>query len=100
MNSEEEHGKETEMSASQSSYADAKSQFKDSSYKVKSSTVNSGSISMANPLEGSDALSSARAQCLAIPHFGCLHADLMDAAHAGQHHGGAWQLQSLRPLLA
>ena len=45
-------------------------------------------------------LSSARAQCLAIPHFGCLHAHLMDAAHAGQHHGGAWQLQSLRPLLA
>lgn len=45
-------------------------------------------------------LSSAHAQCLAIPHFGCLHAHLMDAAHAGQHHGGAWQLQSLRPLLA
>lgn len=45
-------------------------------------------------------LSSARAQCLAIPHFGCLHAHLMDAAHAVQHHGGASQLQSLRPLLA
>jgi len=44
--------------------------------------------------------SSARAQCLAIPHFGCLHAHLMDAAHAAQHHGGAWQLQLLRPLLA
>ena len=44
-------------------------------------------------------LSSNRAQSLMIPHFGCLHAHLMDAAHAAQHHGGAWQLQSLRPLL-
>ena len=44
-------------------------------------------------------LSSNRAQSLVIPNFGCLHAHLMDAAHAEQHHGGAWQLQSLRPLM-
>lgn len=41
-------------------------------------------------------LSSVQAQSLAIPHFGCLHVHLM---HAAQHHGGAWQIQALRPLL-
>ncbi len=40
-------------------------------------------------------LSSVRAQSLAIPHFGCLHAHLM---HNAEHHGGAWQIQAMRPL--
>jgi len=43
-------------------------------------------------------LSSLHAQSLIIPHFGYLHANLMDAEHAKRHHGGAWQVQALSPI--
>jgi alpha-ribazole phosphatase len=42
-------------------------------------------------------ISPVKAQSIAIAHFGYLHASLMDADHAKDHHGGTWQLHALSP---
>ena len=40
-------------------------------------------------------LDPARALCVRIPHFGCIHASLMASDQAAPHEGGQWQLHHI-----
>lgn len=42
-------------------------------------------------------LDAGRALAVKIPHFGCIHASLMDAS-AARHQGGAWQIHHIGPI--